>query len=170
MFQFSLLFPLLVTVIAGRNFDITDPGWVPAWESIIDELATFSECVLACELTSNCVGGRYEANTRRCHLTQRTDTRQLMMYKRGSADDAQVFGVQCDPKTGFYEQNGKVIYGEDEVEKPSMTMEACITLCSQYFWCRSVDFRLIGSTCYLQAVDNSSVVTDSQFNFRNRNC
>ena len=159
-FPLSIAKLLLVGSIIGaaaKNFDLIPSDWSLAWENVtISDHLDFSQCVLACEVTKRCVGGRLEAASEKCHLTLRSDDRWLAMYEKKSAGADRVFGVTCNPKTGFYNQSGHRIGGYN-VEIHKRSTEECSALCARRFWCRSFDKEKIGNKhCFLANVGNDS--------------
>ena len=156
----KLLLACSITVAVAKNFDLIPSGWRLAWENAtLSDHLDFSQCVLACEVTKRCVGGRFEPAAEKCHLTLRSDDRWLAMYEKKSAGAARVFGVTCNPNSGFYDQPGKRLWGYDiESHKPA-PIEKCKELCARRFWCRSFD-RNTESVCYFKNVGNNSLLSD----------
>ena len=168
----KLLLAGSITVAVAKNFDLIPSGWRLAWENAtLSDHLDFSQCVLACEVTKRCVGGRFEPAAEKCHLTLRSDDRWLAMYEKKSAGAARVFGVTCNPKSGFYEQPEKALVGYDIEAQILASIEKCKELCARRFWCRSFDFNHHSLNCYLQNIGNDTLLRyDPRFLFGTRIC
>lgn len=165
---------LLSTALTfGKTFDLLPAGWRLTWENVtIKGHLDLIECVLGCETRRRCIGGRLEAATRKCHLTFRKDGRGLAMYKQDSTGADRVFGVTCDPKSGFFDQPGFAVTGFNVgVFSGPATIEECEAFCLQTAWCRTMEHDRSNGRCHISNVDNSSFLDPYEnFVLRTRNC
>ena len=169
----KLLLAGSITAAVAKNFDLIPPGWRLAWQNLtLSDRLDFSECALACEVTRRCVGGRFEPAADKCHLTLRSDDRWLAMYENKSAGADRVFGVTCNPKTGFYDQPGQVVPLQDiETHRGLPSIEECSALCAKRFWCRTLDWYKLAKICFLQVLgNNTKEVPDLAYHMRTRIC
>lgn len=139
----------------AKIYDVAPPGWILAWENLIlSDHLEFSQCLLACEVKKGCVGGRFESATEKCHLQVRSDIRNLAMYKTKTGATDRVFGVICNPKTGFYEHRKRAILDYNTEIHYVSSVEKCTLLCEQRFWCRTLEWN--DSRCNLQWIGNET--------------
>ena len=168
-----LLLLLCPSAALGALFDLTNPGWAPAWENVTSGgISALSECALLCTATAGCLGGRHEPSAQRCHLTLQIGARSVMHYKNltGASQD-ETFGGRCDPTSGFTKFASRSVWGYDIEDHWSSSLSACMSLCKQRFWCRSFELRHRDSLCTLGAISNTThSLKSDKFDFYNRNC
>lgn len=173
LYSLKLLIIDFILFARAKNFDILPPGWLLAWENVtLSDNIDSSQCALACEVTSRCVGGRFEKSPGRCHLSIRSDQRQLSMYEKNSSGTDRVFGVACDSKSGFSVRLGHSIWGYNiKTYAGPISVEKCAEYCVKNSWCRSFEIRKSDKKCYLQSLGDSHLIADTAgYDMRIRNC
>lgn len=114
------------------------------------------ECVVACQVTFGCVGGRFFIEM--CELV--TDNSGVMSYTyRKEIFNDFVFGIFCDSSVGYIDKSYAFLKDHNDKIVATTNLELCKKECSKLSWCLSADVN--PAACYLAGVNQHHVRINS---------
>lgn len=163
-----LLFAFLMTAAANSNkflIKIEERDIKPYRIDLeIQDIRSPHECVTACIVTTNCVGGRQLLDKWICQLTIHSSGIMGYQSNKTATEKDYVFGTVCGSSYGYNTRIRALIHGHNDriIRKSGISLEECQKHCTPLAWCLSADINPKG--CYLAGVNSGYVLVKPHTN------